>query len=155
MDAFIDALTDAFPFIAIAAIGFLFLTVMEIFLFSKFDNNKNISTNDVNSDSLAEPHSQDANWGKMVMRVDGVMNITGRGIVATGTIQNIPINVNERLNIFDEEGNILEVNVLVKEILKFCTIVVNRAEPGEFVGILLDVEEGLLREGLILKKRNG
>ena len=88
------------------------------------------------------------------MRVEDVFNITGRGVVATGTIQDIPISVDEHLNILDEEGNVLEVNVLIKGIEKFHKLV-NSAEPGESVGILLSVDKGLLRKGLILKKSNG
>ena len=143
-----DGLMYTLPIIAIVAMG--------VFLFFKLKGNKNqkISTNDVNSDTHAETHSRDANFGRIVMRVEDVFNITGRGVVATGTIQDIPISVDEHLNILDEEGNVLEVNVLIKEIEKFHKLV-NSAEPGESVGILLSVDKGLLRKGLVLKKSNG
>ncbi len=50
------------------------------------------------------------------MRIEEVFNISGRGIVAAGTVQDISLNINDHLNILDENGNVLEANVLVKGI---------------------------------------
>ena len=143
-----DGIMYVLPIIAIAA--------MVVFLLFKLKGSQtqNISTNDVNSDPSAETHSRNANFGRIIMRVEDVFNITGRGVVATGTIQDIQINVNEHINILDEEGNVLEANVLVKGIEKFHKLV-NSADPGESVGILLGVDKGLLRKGVVLKKSNG
>ena len=143
-----DFLMYVLPIIAIVA--------MVVYLFFKLKGNKSqkISTNDVNSNTYAETHSRDANFDRIVMHVEDVFNITGRGVVAIGTIQDIPISVDEHLNILDEEGNVLEVNVLIKGIEKSRELV-KSAKPGESVGILLSVNKRLLRKGLILKKSNG
>lgn len=93
------------------------------------------------------------NAGRIVMCIEDVFKISGRGTVVTGTIQDISICIGDQLMVLDEDGNILETDVAIKGIEKFHKLV-NNAEPGEAVGILLGAEQKTVRKGLIMKKQN-
>jgi elongation factor Tu len=72
--------------------------------------------------------------GEMVMIISDVMNITGRGVVALGQIQNITIKIGDCVVIDPEYTSEIVAEVIgieaFRKMLKF-------AEPGQIVGLIL------------------
>ena len=103
--------------------------------------------NDTESISKTERQS----LGRIVMQIENVFHLGKEGSAVIGTIQDVPLNVNDRLMILDKNGNILETNVSIKEMEKFRKPA-SDAEPGDTVGLLINVDKQFLQKGLILKK---
>ena len=92
---------------------------------------------------------QDIAASNVVLVVDDVFKITGKGNVVIGKLEK-PVSVGDILSLTDADGNHIQ-NVTIKGIEAFRKIH-DSAEAGENVGLLLDFEGKLKGEGLTLRK---
>ena len=74
--------------------------------------------------------------GGFKLVVEDIFNITGRGNVLTGTVENASVSLGDNVDVFCENGKLIEGSVAVIGI-EYLRELVKKAYPGDHVSILL------------------